>query len=60
MYGSEPQWFLTAERQLCEAYDKGDISESEFESEMRNLRDELRSCAEEAAVEAYNDTMGFF
>ena len=53
-----PRWYDSAEKQLCEALESGEITDAEFDLEMRNLNDELRGAAEEAAEAAYNDVYG--
>ena len=53
-----PDWYEREEDRLCEAINSGEISRSDFDKEMRNLNDELRGAAEEAAEQAYNDAMG--
>ncbi len=50
-------WYDKAEDDLCEQLDEGEITETEFNSEMRSLRDEVKAGAEEAADNAYNDYM---
>jgi len=51
-------WYEKAEDELCDALNNGEITEAEFNREMRALADELRGMAEEAAEGAYNDVMG--
>lgn len=51
-------WYDKAVEQLEDDLDNGLISNDEFRSQMRDLNDELRGSAEEAAEQAYNDTMG--
>jgi len=50
-------WMDRAEKQLWEAYERGDMSNKEYDAEMRDLRDELQQSAEEAADEAYENVM---
>lgn len=51
-------WFEKAEANLCDQLNRGEITQKEFDSEWRSLRDEARSGAEEAAESAYNDYIG--
>ena len=51
-------WYDKAEEELVEALNNGEISNSEFQREMRELNAELRDQAHQAADEAYNDAMG--
>ncbi len=51
-------WYERAEQELCDALNNCEITEAEFNREMRALADELRGMAEEAAEGAYNDVMG--
>ena len=53
-------WFDKAEAEIEESLSNGEISNKVFQEEMRNLRAELRGLAEEAAEQAYNDTMGYW
>lgn len=53
-----PHWYDRAEQEIESAYEKGEISSAEYRQQMRDLNDELRGSAEEAAEQAYNDTMG--
>lgn len=57
---NEPDWFLREEQRLYDAVNAGEISQSDFDAEMRYLHDELRSIAEEEAERAYNDVLGGF
>ena len=52
-----PNWYEREEDRLVEAVNNGEISNADFDKEMRNLNDELRGAAEEAAEQAYNDAM---
>lgn len=51
-------WFERAEHELSEQLNNGEITDHEFELEMRNLMAELRDSAEQAAADAYQDVMG--
>ena len=51
-------WFEKAEIELEESYERGEISAQELRDGLRDLRDEMRGAAEEAAENAYNDAMG--
>ncbi len=51
-------WFEKAEQELNEAHERGEISVSELNKELRDLRRELEMQAQENAENAYNDTMG--
>lgn len=51
-------WFDRAVEELERALDNGEITQKEFDSQMRDLRSELRASAEEAADNAYKDAMG--
>lgn len=46
------------EEQLVDDFNTGRISRAEFDRAMRDLRDEVRGMAEEAAEEAYRDATG--
>ena len=48
-------WYEKAEDELIESFNNGEISNSEFGREMRELKAELR---DQAPDEAYNDVMG--
>ena len=52
-------WFDREAQALCDALDNGEITEKEFNSEMRDMRSELQQQAEDAGEEAYNDRMGY-
>lgn len=51
-------WFDKAEQDLHEQLDNGEISNKDFEAEMRYLRDDLRDQAREAAEAAWFNVMG--
>lgn len=51
-------WYDKAVEELETDLDEGKISETEFRAQMRSLHDELKSGAEEAARETFNDHMG--
>jgi len=51
-------WFDRAEDELCAALNRGEITQAEYQREMREIAAELRAQAEDAAEQAYNDTMG--
>lgn len=53
-------WFDKAEAELEESLANGEITDKEFRDEMRNLRAELEGQAQEAAEQAYNDTIGYW
>lgn len=48
-------WYDRACDELEEQLANGEISQAEFRKEMNCLRDELESCRQEAAEEAYNN-----
>lgn len=48
-------WYNKAYDELEEQLANGDISQAEFRQEVRSLREELESCRQEAAEEAYNN-----
>ena len=52
-----PNWYEREEDRLVEAVNNGEISNADFDKEMRKLNDELRGAAEEAAEQDYNDAM---
>lgn len=54
MYNS---WFEKEEDELCQAYNRGEISLEEFNNEMRELRYQLQAIAEEEAQAAYDNVM---
>ena len=39
-------------------YDRGELTRKEFFQALRDLDEQLRGCAEDAAQEAYNNTVG--
>lgn len=47
-------WIEKAERQIEAAYESGSLTEKEYHAEMRDLQQEIRGCAEDAAQEAYD------
>lgn len=51
-------WYERAEHELTQQLNNGEITDHEFELEMRNLTAELRDSAEQAASDAYQDVMG--
>ena len=51
-------WYERAEQEICDAFNNGELTEAEFDLEMRALNDELRGQAEEAAGAAYDAAMG--
>jgi hypothetical protein len=51
-------WFDKEVDRLEEDLDKGLITDKEFRDGMREIRAELAGQAEDAAEQAYNDTMG--
>ena len=53
-----PHWADRAEQELADAYNNGELSDSEYQAAMRDLRAEVREAAQEAADEAYDNVMG--
>ena len=54
----DPQrYFEQAEEALAERYNSGEISETEFRTEISELRHEYRAMADEAAQDAYENEM---
>ncbi|WP_161133359.1 hypothetical protein [Schauerella aestuarii] len=51
-------WYEKAEDQIDQELADGLIDQKEYQRQMRDLRDEMRGEAEEAAERAYNDAMG--
>ena len=51
-------WYDRALNALERDFENGDLTEKEFESAMRDLDDELKQSAEDAADAAYYDVMG--
>lgn len=47
-------WFEREEQDLCDAFNRGEISQKEFNDGMRDLRQQYQAVAEEEAQEAYN------
>ncbi len=58
MNANGPSWYERAEDELCEELNNGEITLTEYNRAMRDLNDELRQSAQEAADDAYNKTMG--
>lgn len=52
-------WYDRAVDQLEKDLSSGAISDEEYWQQVRELNAELRECAQEAADQAYNDTMGW-
>ncbi len=50
-----PRWAERAAEQMEKAVENGDMTDAEYEEEMRGLRDEVR----EAAQDAYDDAMNW-
>lgn len=48
-------WYDRAYEELERQLDEGEISQEEFRTELRYLRDELESCKQEAAQDAYDN-----
>jgi len=48
-------WYERAEKQLEEALDNGEISDSEFNDQMRDLNAEYEQARHDAAAEAYEN-----
>lgn len=55
-----PRWYDRAVDELEKMLDEGQISNEDFQAEIRELNRELQSSAEEAAEQAYNDHMGYY
>jgi len=51
-------WIAKAEQELCDSLNRGEITEKEFNEQMRDLMAEARQGAEDAAEAAYNDYIG--
>ena len=51
-------WYDNAVKQLEQSLENGEITDEEFQAEIRNLNEELRETANEVAEQAYNDVMG--
>lgn len=51
-------WIDRAEQEIEDAYADGTLSETEYHSAHRDLINDIRSEAEEAAHAAYDDAMG--
>ena len=54
------RWHEKAIEELEESLAKGEITDNEYNDEMRALNAELRYQAEEVAAEAYADIMGYW
>ena len=52
-----PGWYDEAHEELDTAFNNGEITEDEYRRYVRDLNDELRSLAEELALDPYNDIM---
>lgn len=52
-------WYEKAMLELENDLAEGVITDSEFRKRMRDLNDELRGCAEEAADQAFRDALGY-
>lgn len=50
-------WIERAEREIEEEFERGDVTEKEYNAAMRDLYQEVRDCAEDAAQEAYDNSM---
>lgn len=48
-----------AAEQLAEAHERGEISDDDYQYELRAIGDALQQEAEEAAEQAYRDVMGY-
>lgn len=48
-------WYERAEDELVDSFNSGEISEAEFNQGMRDLAEEARCGAENAATEAYQN-----
>lgn len=51
-------WYEREEERLTEQLNSGEITRKEYDKYMREIRDELRGQAEEAAERAYDNAMG--
>lgn len=54
------RWVEKAEKEVEDAYERGEISEKELNEEMRDIRRELEAEAQENAHRAYQDTFNYF
>lgn len=52
------EWFDKAVEEIEQDYDNGNISNKEYNEQMRELRCELRGAAEQHAEDAYTDYLG--
>lgn len=52
-------WISKAEDELCDQVNSGQITQAEFDKQMRNLMAEAREHAQEAADYAYDNAMGY-
>ena len=52
-------WFEREEDELVRRVNAGEITQKEFDREMRAMRDEMRGQAEQEAQEAYDRVMGY-
>lgn len=50
-------WYEKAEAQIEQDFQNGIIDHEEYKKQMRDIVNELRNCAEEAAQSAYDDHM---
>lgn len=55
--GREMNWFDRAAKEIDDLYDQGQLSNEEYQEEMRGLRDEWRESAHEAAEQIYREQM---
>lgn len=51
-------WYGRAVQQIEGDYDAGLIDSKEYQAQMRDLKDEMRQSAQDAADQAYDDAMG--
>ena len=53
------RWIERAEQELCDAVNSGEMTEHEFNAEMRELMREAEAAADEAAEEARHGYLGY-
>jgi len=49
---NEHDYFERAEQEICDEYNRGEMNKDEFDTAMRDLRDEFRMMADDAADSA--------
>jgi len=52
-------WVDRAEKQVEESLENGEISDKEYKEQMRDIHAEHEQEGQDAAEQAYNDTMGW-